>query len=121
MVLLEAMAVGLPVVSYDCPTGPRDIIREGVDGHVVPDGDTAALAAAMSGLMNDPARRKAYGAAGIEGAKRYDIAKIARRWEELFEELAAAKGPGDRPGAGPAVAQITRIAAGRARHRLSSR
>jgi len=121
MVLLEAMAVGLPVVSYDCPTGPRDIIREGVDGHVVPDGDTAALAAAMSGLMSDPARRKAYGAAGIEGAKRYDIAGIARRWEELFEELAAAKRPQDRAGAVPAVAQITRIVAGRARQRLNRR
>ena len=121
MVLLEAMAVGLPVVSYDCPTGPRDIIREGVDGHVVPDGDKEALAAAIGSLMADPARRKAYGAAGVEGAKRYDIAKIARRWEELFEELAAAKGPEDRPGARPAVEQITRIVAGRARQRLSSR
>lgn len=115
MVLLEAMAVGLPVVSFDCPTGPRDIIREGVDGHVVPEGDIDALAAAMGGLMRDPERRKAYGRAAVEGARRYDIAAISRRWEELFEELAVGK---DDAGRWPAVGDLTRIVARRARNRL---
>jgi glycosyltransferase involved in cell wall biosynthesis len=115
MVLLEAMAVGLPVVSFDCPTGPRDIIREGVDGHVVPEGDVDALAAAMGGLMGDPERRKAYGRAAVEGARRYDIAAITRRWEELFEEIAAEKGDAGR---WPAVGDLTRIVARRARKRL---
>jgi glycosyltransferase involved in cell wall biosynthesis len=115
MVLLEAMAVGLPVVSFDCPTGPRDIIREGVDGHVVPEGDVDALAAAMGGLMGDPERRKAYGNAAVEGARRYDIAAITRRWEELFEEIAAGKGDAGR---WPAVGDLTRIVARRARKRL---
>jgi glycosyltransferase involved in cell wall biosynthesis len=115
MVLLEAMAVGLPVVSFDCPTGPRDIIREGVDGHVVPEGDVDALAAAMSGLMADPARRKAYGSAAVEGAGRYDVAAIARRWEALFEEAAAGKGDAGR---WPEMGDLTRIAARRARRLL---
>ncbi len=115
MVLLEAMAVGLPVVSFDCPTGPRDIIREGVDGHVVPEGDVDALAAAMGGLMGDPERRKAYGRAAVEGARRYDIAAITRRWEELFEEIAAGKGDAGR---WPAVGDLTRIVARRARKQL---
>jgi glycosyltransferase involved in cell wall biosynthesis len=91
MVLLEAMGVGLPVVSVDCVSGPRDIIREGVDGHVVPEDDAPALAAAMSGLMADADRRKAYGAAALETAARYDAAQIAGRWEERLEELSAAK------------------------------
>jgi glycosyltransferase involved in cell wall biosynthesis len=115
MVLLEAMGVGLPVVSFDCPTGPRDIVREGVDGHVVPDGDGDALAAAMSGLMADDARRKAYGAAAIEGAARYDIATIAARWEALFEELAAAKEPGGSTVMGPVVSLLKQKAAVRLR------
>ena len=120
MVLLEAMGIGLPVVSFDCPTGPRDIVREGVDGHVVPDGDKDALAAAMSELMADEARRKAYGAAALEGAARYDIATIAARWEALFEELAAAKEPGGSTVIGPVVSllkQKTAVRLRRARRR----
>ncbi len=119
MVLLEAMAVGLPVVSFDCPTGPRDIVREGVDGHVVRNGDREALAAAMSALMGDEERRRAYGAAAVEGASRYELGTIARRWEELFDELAAAK----RPGAPttivrPALSLAGRVATGRAKRLL---
>jgi len=120
MVLLEAMGIGLPVVSFDCPTGPRDIVREGVDGHVVPDGDGDALAAAMSGLMGDEVRRKAYGAAAVEGAARYDITEIAGRWETLFEELAAAKQPGGSTIVGPVVSllkQKTAVRLRRARRR----
>ena len=95
MVLLEAMGVGLPVVSVDCDTGPRDIVREGVDGHVVPEDDTAALAAAMSGLMADADRRRAYGTAALETAARYEASQIAGRWEERIAELSATKS-GDR-------------------------
>jgi glycosyltransferase involved in cell wall biosynthesis len=119
MVLLEAMAVGLPVVSFDCPTGPRDIVREGVDGHVVRNGDREALAQAMSSLMGDEERRRTYGAAAVEGAERYELANIARRWEELFEELAAAKDPGAPTTiVRPALSLAGRVATGRARRLL---
>ena len=119
MVLLEAMAVGLPVVSFDCPTGPRDIVREGVDGHVVRNGDREALAAAMSSLMGDDERRRAYGAAAVEGARRYELGAIARRWEELLAELVAAKAPREPTTiARPALSLAGRVAKGRARRLL---
>lgn len=114
MVLLEAMGVGLPVVSVDCVSGPRDIIREGVDGHVVPQEDTPALAAAMSGLMADADRRKAYGAAALETAARYDAAQIAGRWEERIAELSAAKDGRHGTLAGRAL----RVAGGRVKAKL---
>jgi glycosyltransferase involved in cell wall biosynthesis len=118
MVLLEAMSVGLPVVSFDCPTGPRDIVREGVDGHVVPNGNRHALAAALGGLMADPDRRKAFGAAAVEGAARYDIVRIAERWESLLADLAAKKEPHGSAVGGPALRLIARVAKARARKLL---
>jgi glycosyltransferase involved in cell wall biosynthesis len=113
MALLEAMAVGLPVVSFDCPTGPRDIIREGIDGHVVSNGDIDGLAGAMSRLMADEASRRAYGEAAREVAARYSIDRIAERWESLFEELAAAK----PPGAGTSIVGQTASLAGKVARR----
>jgi glycosyltransferase involved in cell wall biosynthesis len=121
MVLLEAMSVGLPVVSYDCPTGPRDIIREGVDGYVVPDGDGEALASALGRLMDDAELRKRFGAAAVEGAARYDIATIAGRWEELLEEAAAAKTGPSRSGVRPFVSVAAARAATLARRRVRGR
>ena len=91
MVLLEAMAIGLPAVAYDCPTGPRDLIADGVDGYVVPDGDEAALAARLAALMDDPEARRRMGEAARAKAAEYDVARIAERWEALFTDLATAK------------------------------
>jgi glycosyltransferase involved in cell wall biosynthesis len=121
MVLLEAMGVGLPVVSYDCPTGPRDIIREGVDGYVVPDGDGDALAAAMGRLMDDAEARKAFGAAAVEGAARYDIASIAGRWEALLAEAEAGKTGRRKTAAVPVLKLLGSRAATLARRRVPGR
>ncbi len=91
MVLLEAMGVGLPVIAYDCPTGPRDVITDGVDGYVVPNGDEQALEARMLELMDDPDARVRLATAARRTAADYDVARLAERWEKLFEELVAAK------------------------------
>ena len=94
MVLLEAMGIGLPVIAYDCPTGPRDVITDGVDGYVVPNGDEQALEARMLELMDDPDARVRLATAARRTAADYDVARLAERWERLFEELAAAKARG---------------------------
>ena len=105
-------------ISEQATDNPAATARGSIDAWVRalrPEGDIDALAAAMGGLMRDPERRKAYGRAAVEGARRYDIAAISRRWEELFEELAVGK---DDAGRWPAVGDLTRIVARRARNRL---
>ena len=87
MVLLEAMSVGLPVVSVDCYTGPSDIVTDGVDGRIVPEHDRPALVEAMSELMGDDAKRKAFGARALEAAGRYELGDITARWEQRLTEL----------------------------------
>ena len=102
MVLLEAMGTGLPVVSVDCHTGPADIVTDGVDGRIVPEDDRGALVEAMSALMADAGTRRAYGAAAVEAAARYEPGPIAARWEARLGELSAAK-TGRGTMAGPAL------------------
>ena len=85
--LAEAMAYGLPTVSFDCNTGPRDIIRHEIDGLLVPPGDLAGLAAALDRLMGDVDLRTRFAARALEVRTRFSIERIAGMWEELFVEL----------------------------------
>jgi glycosyltransferase involved in cell wall biosynthesis len=86
MTLIEAMAYGVAVVSFDCNTGPRDIIRHEVDGLLVPPGDTAGLSAALDRLMGDEATRHRFAGRALEARERFSMASIAGLWEQLFEE-----------------------------------
>jgi glycosyltransferase involved in cell wall biosynthesis len=87
MVLLEAQAVGLPVVSFACKCGPRDVITDGVDGILVPEGDIEGLANGMKRLMTDESLRYRMGAAAFRHSERFDKEKIMMQWEKLFQEL----------------------------------
>ncbi|MFC5458360.1 glycosyltransferase family 4 protein [Massilia niabensis] len=87
MALAEALAHGVPAVSFDCDTGPRDIIRHGVDGLLVPANDTAALTEALDRVMGDANLREQLAARAPEARARFSIEKIAGMWEELFAEL----------------------------------
>jgi hypothetical protein len=91
MTLVEAMRVGLPVVSTDCPLGPREIVRDGVNGLLVPPRDVDAIAAALLSLIEDDERRKAMGRAAYASSAAYDPARIADRHLRLFQELLDAR------------------------------
>jgi len=81
------MSHGLPVVSFDCPRGPGEIITSGRDGTLVPAGDVHGLTAALEALMVDPARRRAFGATALETARAYDGDAIRARWQQLLLAL----------------------------------
>ncbi|MCO6009030.1 glycosyltransferase family 4 protein [Actinoallomurus purpureus] len=87
MTIVEAFAAGVPVVSFDCPQGPREIITPGHDGILVPDGDIDAFADALLSLMDDPDQMRRLADNGRETALRYRISEVAARWDAVFTDL----------------------------------
>lgn len=98
MVVLEALNCGLPMVSFDCPTGPREIIEDGANGLLVPPEDVGALAAGLCRLIEDEPLRRDLGEAGRATAAEYGPDPIRRRWEALFGELIKAEAGGKSAG-----------------------
>ncbi|MFC7974043.1 glycosyltransferase family 4 protein [Streptomyces cinereoruber] len=87
MTIVEAMRCGLPVVSTDCPNGPREIIEDGVDGRLVPVDDVAAVAGALRELIEDDELRAKTARAALAASERFDPARIAARHEALWTDL----------------------------------
>lgn len=85
--LLEAMAYGVPVVSFDCCTGPRLLIKHGENGLLVPDGDTAGLERAIDLMMSDSSLRERLGLEAQGVRNDFSMAAVADQWEKLFRDL----------------------------------
>lgn len=87
LALLEAQSCGLPVISYDCPCGPKDLISDGNNGFLVPLGDESTLADRISQILGSTSLRQRMGALAWEKSKAFDISVISNQWIDLFEML----------------------------------
>lgn len=94
MVLLEAQAFGLPVVSFACKCGPRDIITDGQDGFLVPEQDVERLAIRILRVIDDEDLRMRMGHTAKQNSERFSKVRIMRRWTDLFETLSVQEGGG---------------------------
>jgi len=87
LVLIEAMSCGIPCVSFDCPNGPSDIIKEGEDGFLVENGNIEMLAERICFLIENENLRTSMGLKARENVKRYLPDRIIPKWVTLFEQL----------------------------------
>lgn len=87
MVLLEAQSCGLPIVAYSCPSGPREVVTQGLDGLLIPEGDEEAFAESIVSLIQDKERMYTMAEAAKRSAKRYELNAVMKQWTELFHKL----------------------------------
>jgi GalNAc-alpha-(1->4)-GalNAc-alpha-(1->3)-diNAcBac-PP-undecaprenol alpha-1,4-N-acetyl-D-galactosaminyltransferase len=83
--LLEAMAAGLPVISFDCPSGPAEIIRDGIDGILVPAEDVTALADAIERVLADDSLRRRLSAEAVRVIDRFSVDRYYARWDAVLQ------------------------------------
>lgn len=87
LVLIEAMSCGLPCISFDCPYGPRNIIKDKHDGILVKSEDINKLKESFAYVMSDTAIRKSYGLNALNNMKRYHKDAIMKQWLNLLFHL----------------------------------
>ena len=85
--IVEAMSCGLPIVSFDCPWGPRSIIKDSEDGILVENGNICQLADAMISIMTNNKEREILAKMAIKNVQRFKLEQIAQKWKQLFEKL----------------------------------
>ena len=91
MILAEAMAVGIPVVSYDCPSGPREMLDGGKCGFLVEDQNVDALASMLLKVLNNPNEAKKKAKRALKKVQQFDVVKIVGMYQKLITEIAEKK------------------------------
>ena len=81
------MSCGIPVIAFDCPYGPREIIEDGVDGFIVGNRDIHQFAEKVCLLMGNQDLRVKMGRAGVKSSSRFEDKKIMPQWISLFQSL----------------------------------
>lgn len=89
MVIVEAMTCGVPAVSFACPCGPRDIIKNGEDGLLVENGNIEELAEKIIYLIEHETERKEMGNKACQNMERFRIENLGTQWKDIFENLMA--------------------------------
>lgn len=87
LVLVEAMQLGLPVVSFDCPHGPREIVSHGETGLLIPNGDVDAFAEALSTMISNPTMREEMAKEALVQVERFGDKVISTKWVDLIEQM----------------------------------
>ena len=87
LVIVEAMACGLPVIAFDCENGPRSILADGEEGYLIPAFDVELFADRLKRLMSDENLRRNMGDKGQKKSQCYHIDSIGRQWKQLFDDL----------------------------------
>jgi len=89
-VVLEALACSLPIIAFDCPHGVREIVRDGVNGRLVPPENVEALTTALLDLLRDPSTLARLRASAIESIRSFSAPVVSARWNAIFAELTGA-------------------------------
>ena len=84
MVLIEAQSQGVPIVSFDCPNGPSDIIKDGINGILVEDQNKEKLYDGICYMIEHPEERKLMGKKSLANVEKYSVEKICSMWIRLF-------------------------------------
>ena len=83
-VIIEAMTAGVPVIAFNCPDGPPEIVTDGRDGILVERENPRAMAEALQRLMDSPEERNRLAQAALQTVKRYDMGRILEMWDRVL-------------------------------------
>lgn len=85
LVLIEALSMGLPIISFNCQTGPKDVVENGETGILVPSGDVEKLALALDALSDSPEQRRRFQVNALRKSEDFKMPRIANLWKEIIE------------------------------------